>query len=899
MGEGAGVSETREDRGEMPFLDHVEELRWRILKSLVAVLLASLVGWVIVEHVDVIRMLMRPIIPLLPDGKLKFTSPTEPFLITLKFAFALGLVIASPVVIYQVWAFLTPALYNREKRLIVPALSVGVVLFLTGAAVAYEWLLPRVLRMLFSFQPQVFSPIITADGYFSFAAQFLIAIGLAMELPLVVVILTALRLVTPQFLARHRRYALAVSAVAAALLAPPDALSMLVGIVLLMVLYEVSIWCAWVVTKRRDRREKAGRASAAGLVALLLAAAGTLDAQTPRRPPSPPPRPDTTARTAADSAAQGRLDTATARRLGLPTGPTRSFPPSDAVIDSLLKLRGYRITQYVADTLIAQGGDTETIHLRIAKWIVRGDLAVDSGSTRLYGANSQVTSDENPVPDYHFATGEMKWLNKNVMVARPAVLYIHDVPIMWLPFIFQDVRKGRRSGILVPRFGLNDIVRPVRSYQRHLLNVGYYWAINDYFDFLVKADWYAARYLSLRAASSYKWLDRFIDGSISFERYGQLDSPGSSIRLGWQHQQRFSSRTHFGASIDYASSTRVIQTNTVNPFLATASLTSQVNFTKQFDWGTLSVGGNRSQEVGNGLVSQTIPTVSLAPSPINITPSITWSPGFSFTSPRGPAWGRVGHRVLRQPGHDAELSDSAPHRPLELEQQFRCGGQHQQCAAGSRHRGLDRPRWAPSGAVRPDVQHGDQLANRDQPALVLHGELEAAARHRDREPDVARAVHDPQSVHERAVSPPGQTAAVQRRPQPHFLRVLPGIRAHRPDSPFGLAADQLRLRAGIHGRFGICVRPRSHPSELHRPQRSAADDQPRPVAKLRGQAQAGAGRYRPASGAQDPDPEHQHELAVVQFRAGEAAGSHRLADLGDQQLVRVGLAAGVQPAHVA
>jgi len=683
----------------MPFLDHVEELRWRILKSLVAVLLASLVGWVIVEHVDVIRMLMRPIIPLLPDGKLKFTSPTEPFLITLKFAFALGLVMASPVVIYQVWAFLTPALYDREKRLIVPALSVGVVLFLTGAAVAYQWLLPRVLRMLFSFQPQVFSPIITADGYFSFAAQFLIAIGLAMELPLVVVILTALGLVTPQFLARNRRYALAIAAVAAALLAPPDALSMLVGIVLLMALYEVSIWCAWIVIKRRARRERASGAGAAGLVVLVLAGAGALDAQTPRRPPPPPARPDTTLRTAADSAAQGRLDTATARRLGLPTAPTRSFPPADAVIDSLLKLRGYRITQYLADTLIVQGGDTETIHLRgeayveregtkvesdsiryhqrscrldaigdprlfdqatvmvgeamrydtclkrgtvhnaltnfqqgTAKWIVRGDLAVDSGSTRLYGSNSQVTSDENPVPDYHFATGEMKWLNKNVMVARPAVLYIHDVPILWLPFIFQDVRKGRRSGILVPRFGLNDIVRPVRSYQRHVLNVGYYWAINDYLDLLVKADWYAARYLSLRAASSYKWLDRFIDGSISFERYGQLDVPGSSIRLGWQHQQRFSSRTHFSASIDYSSNTRVIQNNTVNPFLATAALGSQVSFTKQFDWGTLSVGGNRRQEVGSGLVSQTIPTVSLAPSPINITPSITWSPGFSFTN---------------------------------------------------------------------------------------------------------------------------------------------------------------------------------------------------------------------------------------------------------------------------
>ncbi len=595
----------------MPFLDHVEELRWRILKSLVAVLLASLVGWVVVEHVDVIRMLMRPIVPLLPDGKLKFTSPTEPFLITLKFAFALGLLLASPVVIYQLWAFLTPALYPREKRLIVPALSVGVVLFLSGAGVAFQWLLPHILRMLFSFQPQVFSPIITADGYFSFAAQFLIAIGLAMELPLVVVILTALGLVTPQFLARNRRYALASAAVGAALLAPPDALSMLVGIVLLMALYEVSIWCAWVVTKRRARREQAGRGSAAGLIALLLLVGGSLDAQTP---PLARARPDTTPRTAADSAAQGRLDTATARRLGLPTGPTRSFPASDAVIDSLLKLHGYRITQYVADTLIVQGGDTQTIHLRGEAYVEREGTKLESDSIRyhqrscrldaigdprlfdqatvmLYGSRSEVTSDENPVPDYHFSTGEMKWLNKNVMVARPAVLYIHDVPIMWLPFIFQDVRKGRRSGILVPRFGLNDIVRPVRTYQRHVLNVGYYWAINDYFDFLLSADWYAARYLSLRAKSSYKWLDRFIDGGVSFERFGQLDVPGSSIRLGWQHQQRFSSRTRFSASVDYASNTSVIQTNTVNPFLATASLSSQMSFTKQFDWGTLTVGG--------------------------------------------------------------------------------------------------------------------------------------------------------------------------------------------------------------------------------------------------------------------------------------------------------------------
>jgi Tat protein translocase TatC len=650
----------------MPFLDHLEELRWRILKSLVAVLVATLAGWLIVEYVDVIGLLMRPIIPLLPDGKLKFTSPTEPFLITLKFAFVLGLLIASPVVIYQAWAFLAPALYDRERRLIVPALSAGVVLFLTGAAVAYQWVLPHVLRMLFSFQQQALAPIITADGYFAFAAQLMIAIGLAMELPLVVVILTALGLVTPQFLGRNRRYAVAVAAVGAALLAPPDAVSMLVGILVLL---------------------------------LLAAAAGGGGVQAQGRQPSATNRGDTTRlRSPADSAAlQGRsLDTATARKLGLPTGPSRSVPPSDAVIDSLLTLGGYRVTKYVADTLVVQGGDSATLYLRGqayveregtklesdsikyrqascrldatgdprlfdqstvlvgeamrydtcvkrgtvtnaltevqqggAHWFVRGALAVDSGSTRVYGANSEITSDDHPVPDYHFATGEVKWLNKNVMVGRPAVLYVHDVPIMWLPFIFQDIRKGRRSGILVPRFGLNDIVRPTRTYERHIANIGFYLVPNDYLDLLVSADWYADRYMTVRGQTRYRWLDRFVNGSLSLERFTQLDQAGHSLRLGWQHTQSFSSRTHFTASIDYATSPSVIQTNTVNPYLATARLSSSMSFDKRFDWGALNIGGSRGQEIGTGATTQDFPKVSLAPSPVNLGAAITWSPSFS------------------------------------------------------------------------------------------------------------------------------------------------------------------------------------------------------------------------------------------------------------------------------
>ena len=101
-----------------------------------------------------------------------------------------------------------------------------------------------------------------------------------------------------------------------------------------------------------------------------------------------------------------------------------------------------------------------------ATWYIRGDLAVDSGSTRLYGAHSEIASDDHPVPDYHLTTGEVKWLSKNVMVARPAVLYVRDVPILWLPFIFQDIRKGRRSGILGPEFiPIAEAVKHASNYE--------------------------------------------------------------------------------------------------------------------------------------------------------------------------------------------------------------------------------------------------------------------------------------------------------------------------------------------------------------------------------------------------------------------------------------------------
>jgi len=241
----------------MPFLEHLEELRWRLLYSLLAIVLCTIAGWFVVDRIDIIGVLVRPIQPLLPAGRLAFTSPVDPLMIQLKFAFLVGLLLASPVVGYNLWAFLAPALYDREKRMIVPSLVAGVVLFLLGAVAGYALVLPRALRVLFGFQSAHLAPVITADRYFGFAFQLLLAFGIVTELPLLVTILASLGLVTPTFLSRNRRYALVIAAAVAAFLTPPDAVSMLMMMVPLLLLYEIGILCAWVVTRRRARRERA------------------------------------------------------------------------------------------------------------------------------------------------------------------------------------------------------------------------------------------------------------------------------------------------------------------------------------------------------------------------------------------------------------------------------------------------------------------------------------------------------------------------------------------------------------------------------------------------------------------------------------------------------------------
>jgi sec-independent protein translocase protein TatC len=240
--------------GEMPFLDHLEELRWRIIWSLVALVVGAVIGFYLLQRFDVFTLLKQPISPYLPDGKLFITRPTDAFLITLKLAVVLGAVFASPVIFAQLWRFLSPALYEHERRYIVPALIAGLGLFLAGGLMAYLWVLPAVFRILYGFRIGDIEWIITADAYFGFATQLILAFGIMFQLPIVMVLLTTLGLIHPRTFRKQRPIAVVLAAIAAAMLTPPDVFSMTMMMAPLLVLYEIGIIVSTILLRRGATR---------------------------------------------------------------------------------------------------------------------------------------------------------------------------------------------------------------------------------------------------------------------------------------------------------------------------------------------------------------------------------------------------------------------------------------------------------------------------------------------------------------------------------------------------------------------------------------------------------------------------------------------------------------------
>jgi len=257
----------RRTPGEMPFLEHLEELRWRLVWSLGALGAGFLVAFAVVSKLDIIRMLSRPVLPYLHGRKLVYTHPGDPFTIVLNAALVLGVLIASPIIAYQVWAFISPALHRHEKRVVVPVMIGAAVLFAAGVALAFFAVLPFTLGFLLNFQTASLDPMLTASEYFGFAINLALAFGVVFELPILILALTALGLVTPATLKRYRRHSLVLCVIGAAFVTPgADPTSLFALAVPLYLLYEASILLSIVVYRRRQRREAAA-ASAEALAA--------------------------------------------------------------------------------------------------------------------------------------------------------------------------------------------------------------------------------------------------------------------------------------------------------------------------------------------------------------------------------------------------------------------------------------------------------------------------------------------------------------------------------------------------------------------------------------------------------------------------------------------------------
>lgn len=240
-------SEEEKTSKEMSFLDHLEELRWRLIKSLAAIAVGAIVCFIFSGHI--LDFLTFPVHAIKPVPKLIFLSPTGMFFVRIVISFACGLIIALPVVVYQTYAFIVPGLYPQERRYVFPIILLTMVCFLAGSGFAYFLIVPFGLKFLLGLATPDIEPQLDVGRYIGFVTRLMLAFGIVFELPVLSLFLTKIGLLTPRFLRKNRRYAVVIIAVGAAILTPPDIFTQLMMVVPLVLLYEVSILLSAVVYK--------------------------------------------------------------------------------------------------------------------------------------------------------------------------------------------------------------------------------------------------------------------------------------------------------------------------------------------------------------------------------------------------------------------------------------------------------------------------------------------------------------------------------------------------------------------------------------------------------------------------------------------------------------------------
>jgi sec-independent protein translocase protein TatC len=221
----------------MTLTEHLEELRWRIIKSFAAVAACSVLAY---QWVDpILNGLTRVLGPLI------FLKVTDAFWIRLKIALMVGFLLALPVVLYQLWRFILSALYPHEKKTLLMIIPVSYLLFMGGALFGVAVVLPPAIKFLLSYAGESLQPYISADAYVNFVSMLALALGLSFQFPLVAYLLSLFGLITRQSLARHRKIAVLACYVLSALVTPgPDPISASLLALSTYLLYEISIWFA-------------------------------------------------------------------------------------------------------------------------------------------------------------------------------------------------------------------------------------------------------------------------------------------------------------------------------------------------------------------------------------------------------------------------------------------------------------------------------------------------------------------------------------------------------------------------------------------------------------------------------------------------------------------------------
>ena len=237
---------------ELTIVEHLSELRRRVIYILISVLITSGVGYHFIDEILAFITLAGKV------ENLVFINPTEAFFVIIKLSILVGIIGAMPFIQYQLWKYIGIALKKQERKYIFYFGPVSLILFLIGAGFAFRTVLPMAMRFLLSFSKDFIEPMITLNAYVSFLIKMVTAFGVMFELPLVVLFLSKIGLVTPEALKKGRKYAVVVIFVVAAVLTPPDVISQIMLAVPILILYEISIWICKSVTRKREEQQNVG-----------------------------------------------------------------------------------------------------------------------------------------------------------------------------------------------------------------------------------------------------------------------------------------------------------------------------------------------------------------------------------------------------------------------------------------------------------------------------------------------------------------------------------------------------------------------------------------------------------------------------------------------------------------